>query len=145
MLQPVDLPDGKKGIDITFTIRPDAAWADGVPVTTADVKFTNEVGHHPHRRQQEAQVDGDRRLLGDEGVGPLLELEEEDPSGRKRYRIYGMEPTYVPEDGTDLTSVHEGYISLTPVHFDLTDVSGVEALSKFDFARLMQPAARELD
>ena len=25
-----------------------------------------EVGHDPHRRQQEAQVDGDRRLLGDE-------------------------------------------------------------------------------
>ena len=42
-------------------------------------------------------------------------------------------------------SSSEGYISLTPVHFDLTDVSGVEALSKFDFARLMQPAARELD
>src|ERR1700680_1479647 len=26
---PIDLPDGKKGIDITFTIRPDARWADG--------------------------------------------------------------------------------------------------------------------
>ena len=44
---PVDLPDGKKGIDITFAIRPDAAWADGVPVTTADVKFTYEVGRNP--------------------------------------------------------------------------------------------------
>ena len=31
---PVDLADGKKGIDITFTIRPDAFWGDGVPVTT---------------------------------------------------------------------------------------------------------------
>src|SRR5437763_7464844 len=31
---PVDLADGKKGIDLTFTIRPDAKWADGVPVTT---------------------------------------------------------------------------------------------------------------
>src|SRR5438270_1077178 len=47
MAVPVDLPDGKKGIDITFTIRPDAVWADGVPVTTADVKFTYEVGRHP--------------------------------------------------------------------------------------------------
>src|SRR4030081_3767306 len=40
---PVDLPDGKKGIDLTYTIRPDAQWADGVPVTTADVQFTYEV------------------------------------------------------------------------------------------------------
>ena len=47
MAVPIDLPDGKKGIDITFTIRPDAAWADGVPVTTADVKFTYEVGRNP--------------------------------------------------------------------------------------------------
>src|SRR5919108_545337 len=37
---PVDLPDGKKGVDLTYTIRPDAKWADGVPVTTADVRFT---------------------------------------------------------------------------------------------------------
>jgi peptide/nickel transport system substrate-binding protein len=47
MAVPIDLPDGKKGIDITFTIRPDAVWADGVPVTTADVKFTCEVGRNP--------------------------------------------------------------------------------------------------
>src|SRR5271166_5660967 len=36
---PVDLPGGEKGIDITFTIRPDANWGDGVPVTTEDVLF----------------------------------------------------------------------------------------------------------
>ena len=27
----------------------------------------------------------------------------------------------------------------------LTDVAGMEALSRFDFERLLQPAARELD
>lgn len=41
---PVDLPDGKKGINLTYTIRPDAKWGDGVPVTTADVLFTYQVG-----------------------------------------------------------------------------------------------------
>jgi len=41
---PVDLPDGKRGVDLTYTIRPEAMWADGVPVTTADVQFTWEVG-----------------------------------------------------------------------------------------------------
>jgi peptide/nickel transport system substrate-binding protein len=44
---PVDLPDGRKGIDITFTIRPDASWGDGVPVTTEDVLFTYQVGRDP--------------------------------------------------------------------------------------------------
>ncbi|MBO0736496.1 MAG: peptide ABC transporter substrate-binding protein [Alphaproteobacteria bacterium] len=44
---PVDLPDGKKGIDLTFTIRPDASWGDGVPVTTEDVLFTYQVGRDP--------------------------------------------------------------------------------------------------
>ena len=44
---PVDLPGGKKGVDITYTIRPEAKWGDGVPVTTKDVLFTYEVGRDP--------------------------------------------------------------------------------------------------
>jgi peptide/nickel transport system substrate-binding protein len=38
------LPGGKTGVDLTYTIRPDAMWADGTPVTTDDVKFTYEFG-----------------------------------------------------------------------------------------------------
>jgi len=53
---PVDLPDGKKGIDLVYTIRPDAQWADGVPVTTADVKFTYEVGHNPQSGISNAEL-----------------------------------------------------------------------------------------
>jgi 5'-nucleotidase len=83
--------------------------------------------------------------LGKRRYNDTLELEEEDERGRKRYRIYGMEPGYEPQEGTDLTAVYEGWISVTPIHFDLTDVSGMEALSAFDFERLLQPAARELD
>jgi 5'-nucleotidase len=83
--------------------------------------------------------------LGKRRYNDQLELEEEEASGRKRYRIYGMEPGYEPQEGTDLTAVHEGYISVTPIHFDLTDVSGMETLSAFDFDRLLEPAAREID
>jgi 5'-nucleotidase len=83
--------------------------------------------------------------LGKRRYNDTLELEEEDGAGRKRYRIYGMEPGYEPQEGTDLTAVHEGWISVTPIHFDLTDISGMEALSAFDFERLLQPAAREID
>ena len=81
-----------------------------------------------------------KRLYNDQ-----LELQEEDERGRRRYRIYGMEPGYEPKDGSDLTAVHDGYIAVTPIHFDLTDVSGMEALSAFEFDRLLKPAARELD
>jgi len=53
---PVDLPDGKKGVDLTYTIRPDAQWADGVPVTTADVRFTYEVGRDPQSGISNAEL-----------------------------------------------------------------------------------------
>jgi len=42
-----NLPDGKRGVAVTYAIQPKAAWGDGTPVTTADVKFTWEVGRHP--------------------------------------------------------------------------------------------------
>lgn len=42
-----DLPDGKQGIAVTYTIQPDAKWGDGTPITTKDVLFTDEVGKHP--------------------------------------------------------------------------------------------------
>jgi 5'-nucleotidase len=83
--------------------------------------------------------------LGKRRYNDTLELQEEDATGRKRYRIYGMEPGYEEQQGTDLTAVYDGWISVTPIHFDLTDVSGMEALSEFDFQRLLEPAARELE
>src|SRR5215210_6994810 len=83
--------------------------------------------------------------LGKRRYNDTLELQEEDERGRKRYRIYGMEPGYEHQPGTDLTAVYEGYIAVTPIHFDLTDASGIEQLSGFDFDRLLEPAARELD
>ena len=44
---PEKTADGKDGIALTYTIRPDAVWGDGTPVTTKDVVFTWEVGRHP--------------------------------------------------------------------------------------------------
>lgn len=53
---PVDEPNGKRGIDLTYTIRPGAKWGDGVPVTTADVTFTYEVGRHPQSAVSDAEL-----------------------------------------------------------------------------------------
>ena len=37
----------KQGIAVTYTIRADATWGDGKPVSTKDVMFTWKVGRHP--------------------------------------------------------------------------------------------------
>ena len=72
-----------------------------------------------------------------------LELAEED-DGRRRYRIYGEDPGYRREDGTDFAAMADGCIAVTPLHFDLTDEAGVQALSGLDLGRLLSPAAREV-
>ncbi|MBT5666202.1 MAG: peptide ABC transporter substrate-binding protein, partial [Rhodospirillaceae bacterium] len=38
--------DGKPGIAITYTLRSDANWGDGTPITTRDVVFTWELGRN---------------------------------------------------------------------------------------------------
>jgi 5'-nucleotidase len=64
--------------------------------------------------------------------------------GRRRYRMYGDTPSYHREEGTDFAAIADRYIAVTPLHFDLTDQAGIEALSGFDLDRLLRPAAREV-
>jgi peptide/nickel transport system substrate-binding protein len=42
-----DLPGGKKGLAVTFTLKPDLKWSDGTPVTTKDLLFTWKLGIDP--------------------------------------------------------------------------------------------------
>lgn len=62
---------------------------------------------------------------------------------RKRYWIYGSDPGFHDEPGTDLAAVAAGRIAVTPLHFDLTDRPGVEALREFDLHALLAPALDE--
>ncbi len=71
-----------------------------------------------------------------------LELAEEE-GGRRRYRIYGDDPSYHHEDGTDFAAIGDQMIAVTPLHFDLTDDPGVERLAGLDLDSLLQPAAAE--
>jgi 5'-nucleotidase len=59
---------------------------------------------------------------------------------RRRYWIYGADPGFHDEPGTDLAVVAEGRIAVTPIHFDLTDRRGLEALRSFDLQALLEPA-----
>ncbi|MBA3820203.1 MAG: 5'/3'-nucleotidase SurE [Deltaproteobacteria bacterium] len=70
---------------------------------------------------------------------------QEEQSKRRQYRIYGDEPDYERQEGTDLAAVAEGRVAITPIHFDLTDEPGIKTLQAYDLARLLEPAARELE
>jgi peptide/nickel transport system substrate-binding protein len=39
--------DGKDGVAVTYTLRPDARWGDGTPITTKDVVLSWQIGKHP--------------------------------------------------------------------------------------------------
>lgn len=71
-----------------------------------------------------------------------LELQGEE-GARRRYRIYGDDPSYVDEDGTDFEAIAEHCVAVTPVHFDLTSHPGIEALGGFDVAGLVPAGASE--
>ncbi|QHE74885.1 peptide ABC transporter substrate-binding protein [Hydrogenophaga sp. PBL-H3] len=40
MAKIVDLPGGKKGMQVTLKLRPDVKWGDGTPVSSKDIAFT---------------------------------------------------------------------------------------------------------
>jgi 5'-nucleotidase len=53
----------------------------------------------------------------------------QDPRGRSYYWIGGERPSGVPDEGTDIWAIDNGYISVTPIQLDLTAYSWLEALS----------------
>ena len=67
-----------------------------------------------------------KRIYNDE----LKLVDEESDGGRRRYEIYGWQPGYEEIDGTDLYAVAQGRISVTPIHFDLTDHGGLDEPSR---------------
>lgn len=56
-------------------------------------------------------------------------VEKRDPRGRKYYWLGGGECDFDYVDGTDCHAVHEGFISVTPLHLDLTNFQSFESLS----------------
>jgi len=76
----------------------------------------------------------------------LTDTETDTTDGdRRRYWIYGDDPGFHDEPGTDLAAVAAGVIAVTPLHFDLTDSAGMDALERQDLGRLLAPAAEEVE
>ena len=80
-----------------------------------------------------------KRLYNDE-----LKLVDEDPDGRRRYQIYGYEPSFEDELGSDLSAIAHERISVTPVHFDLTDRPSLDRLRGWDFAGMLDRAEQKV-
>jgi 5'-nucleotidase len=57
-------------------------------------------------------------------------LERTDPRGGKYYWIGGDGDGYEPISGTDLLAVSEGYVSITPLHWDMTIHAAMESFKK---------------
>jgi 5'-nucleotidase len=73
-----------------------------------------------------------KRVYNDE-----LKLVSEDEDGRRHYEIYGWQPGFEEQDGTDLVAVSQGRIAVTPIHFDLTDHGGLERLRGWELERML--------
>jgi 5'-nucleotidase len=91
------------------------------------------------------EIEGvDVSRLGKRVYRDELSLVDED-AGRRRYRIYGAGASHEDADGTDLAAVAAGRVAVTPLHFDLTDEPGIQTLRGYDLARLLRPAAEEVE
>lgn len=52
-----------------------------------------------------------------------------DPRGRKYYWIGGDDLGFVHGEGTDCTAIADGFISITPLHLDLTNYASIAEMS----------------
>ena len=120
----------------SFTARL-VAELEGLPLPSGTLLNINVPGTKPDGVEV-AKLG--KRIYRDE-----LALVDEGAGKRRLYRIYGDASYERDETGTDLAAVAAGKIAVTPIHFDLTDRDGLDALVRYDLARLIAPAAEEVD
>jgi 5'-nucleotidase len=133
--------DFRAGSGFDFTVAADftarlVAELESVPLPDGTLLNINVPGSPP---EAVAVARLGKRIYRDE-----LALVDEGGQGRKLYRIYGDASFERDETGTDLAAVAAGQIAVTPIHFDLTDRDGLDALERHDLARLIAPAADEV-
>lgn len=56
----------------------------------------------------------------------------QDPRGKPYYWIGGKAPSGIPEDDTDIGALADGYVSITPLHLDLTAHHALETLKTWN-------------
>ncbi len=61
-------------------------------------------------------------------------IEKIDPRGKKYFWIGGEVERWEGGENSDFYAISRGYVSITPLHFDLTNYSSIERLKGWDFA-----------
>jgi len=65
-------------------------------------------------------------------------VEQRDPRGRTHYWIGGGEARWEALEGTDMAAIHDGYVSVSPLHLDLTHHRAVVQLADWSTALTSQ-------
>jgi 5'-nucleotidase len=78
-----------------------------------------------------------KRLYNDE----MRLIDTDAQTGANRYQIYGFEPSFEDEAGSDLSAIARNRVSVTPVHFDLTDRPSLDRLREWDFDGMLESTA----
>jgi 5'-nucleotidase len=78
-----------------------------------------------------------KRIYRDE-----LKLDSEEEH-RRRYWIYGSDPGFHDEPGTDLAAVAAGRIAVTPIHFDLTHRPSLDLLRGYELHDMFASVASD--
>jgi 5'-nucleotidase len=68
--------------------------------------------------------------MGKRVYGDVI-VEKRDPRGRKYYWIGGDYLSSEEVPGSDLEAIEDNYVSITPIHMDLTNYSALRTLRKW--------------
>jgi 5'-nucleotidase len=68
-------------------------------------------------------------------------IERLDPRGKKYYWIGGEPPIWTQDEGTDFSAIEHGFVSITPLHLDLTHHPSIPRLKHLEEA-LATPARK---
>jgi 5'-nucleotidase len=120
--------DGDFGYAARFVARlAGEVLARGLP---ANVLLNVNVPHVPKDEIAGVEITRlGRRLYRDQLI------KRKDPRGRDYYWIGGDRPTgYAEDEGTDIWALDHNYISITPIHFDMTDHRFIEELTNWQIS-----------
>jgi 5'-nucleotidase len=70
--------------------------------------------------------------LGSRAYDNLLDMEKGE-NGEVFYTVGGSDPIWKTDDGTDIAAVRMGYVSVTPLHLDLTHYKAVVEMEQWRF------------
>jgi 5'-nucleotidase len=65
-------------------------------------------------------------------------IERKDPRGRPYYWIGGEPPSGLEDEGTDIWALARGYVSISPVHLDMTARALIPMLESWQFGAMTQ-------